>query len=220
MNQPDVTLTDFALALESAIFFVLIARLPVPSKLRKPTLVLFLSLSLSALAGGISHGYLYDPSTIAAQACWRATLIFIGGVALSCWWLCSAFLSGRKAYFLTQVALIEFFAYVIFVSTVRQNFGYAILNYLPPVTFLLVVLLWRAREPEMRNALWAAAGLALTFVAAGIQQMKIALHPDYFNHNALYHLVQGIAIALLFIGIKRESNASYDHKITSPNVPR
>jgi hypothetical protein len=45
------------------------------------------------------------------------------------------------------------------------------------------------------------------FVAAGIQQGGIGLHPVYFNHNALYHLVQGIALALIFLaarGLLRE----------------
>jgi hypothetical protein len=38
----------------------------------------------------------------------------------------------------------------------------------------------------------------LTLVAAAVQQARIALHPTYFNHNALYHLLQAIALFLIF----------------------
>ena len=37
-------------------------------------------------------------------------------------------------------------------------------------------------------------GVVLTFVAAGVQVGEIALHPQWFNHNALYHLIQVIAL--------------------------
>jgi hypothetical protein len=40
-------------------------------------------------------------------------------------------------------------------------------------------------------------GLALTFVAAAVQQAHVTVHPR-LGHNALYHLIQGIALALVF----------------------
>jgi hypothetical protein len=35
-------------------------------------------------------------------------------------------------------------------------------------------------------------------MGAAVQQLRIGLHPAYFNHNALYHLVQAVALALVF----------------------
>ena len=46
-----------------------------------------------------------------------------------------------------------------------------------------------------------AWGLALSLVAAGLQHFRIALHPVYFNHNALYHVVQAIALYFIFLGL-------------------
>jgi len=40
------------------------------------------------------------------------------------------------------------------------------------------------------------------FAASALQQLHVGLHPRYFNHNALYHLIQGIALALLFNALR------------------
>jgi hypothetical protein len=48
------------------------------------------------------------------------------------------------------------------------------------------------------GALAGAGGMTLTFAAALVQQRRVALHRVYFNHNALYHAIQAVAIGLLF----------------------
>lgn len=35
--------------------------------------------------------------------------------------------------------------------------------------------------------------LGLT-IAAALQQLGAGLHPEYFNHNALYHAIQALAL--------------------------
>ena len=40
-------------------------------------------------------------------------------------------------------------------------------------------------------------GIAATVVAAAVQQLRVAVHPRYFNHNALYHVTQAIALFLI-----------------------
>jgi hypothetical protein len=35
----------------------------------------------------------------------------------------------------------------------------------------------------------------------------VALHPVYFDHNAVYHLVQSVAIVVLYLGWKRAPDA-------------
>ena len=46
-----------------------------------------------------------------------------------------------------------------------------------------------------------AVGISL--FAALIQQLRVALHPVYFNHNALYHVLQAIALDLVFLASRR-----------------
>jgi len=45
-------------------------------------------------------------------------------------------------------------------------------------------------------------GLLLTFAAAVVQQIRLGLHPTYFNHNATYHLMQAVGIWFIFVGVK------------------
>jgi hypothetical protein len=40
-----------------------------------------------------------------------------------------------------------------------------------------------------------------------LQLAKVAVHPTYFNHNAVYHVVQGAALVLLDQGFRRAPSA-------------
>jgi hypothetical protein len=53
-----------------------------------------------------------------------------------------------------------------------------------------------------RRSALSAASLGLTFVAAAVQQARVALHPRYFDHNALYHLIQAAGLYLVFRGAR------------------
>jgi hypothetical protein len=53
-------------------------------------------------------------------------------------------------------------------------------------------------------------GMLLTLVAAGVQHFRISLHPHYFNHNAFYHLLQGIALFMIFVAARHFVTQSAD----------
>ena len=57
----------------------------------------------------------------------------------------------------------------------------------------------RRRLPALR---WGIAGLGLTFLAAAVQRLNIAIHPHYFDHNALYHVIQGAGLWMIFLGAR------------------
>ena len=91
----------------------------------------------------------------------------------------------------------------MFTLFVTQQFRAAVVFYLPAVVFLLVALSVAYAHARERGILVAIAGLGLMFIAAAVQQARIALHATYFNHNALYHLIQAMALWLLFLGLRR-----------------
>jgi hypothetical protein len=43
----------------------------------------------------------------------------------------------------------------------------------------------------------------MSAAAAMLQQAKVAVHPVYFDHNAVYHVVQAIALVFLYFGWRR-----------------
>ncbi len=86
MTEPDVALTDFALALESAAFVAILWRSGGPSKQLKFWLLLyFAAASVASLCGGLVHGYFLEPGTFGRAILWPAALLAIGVNALAAW---------------------------------------------------------------------------------------------------------------------------------------
>ena len=99
---------------------------------------------------------------------------------------------------LSSAAWIEFAVYTLVVLFITDAFAAAITNYLPATLFLLAAFFVAYRGTGSMPLALGLGGLVLTVMAAGVQQARIALHPTYFNHNALYHLLQAIALFLIF----------------------
>lgn len=197
--EPDVALTDFGLAIECGCFALW---LPRPRKPREPLylgfLAFFVSLTVAALLGGVTHGFLPGEDR-PSRLVWIATLIAIGAAAPASWMIGAHLVfSEQIARLVTTLGGVLFAIYLVAVLFVTRSYEVAILHYLLAAVFLLVAftIAWRRRRESFLLA--GLGGVALTFVAAGLQQTGTDLHPVYFNHNALYHLVQAVALALMF----------------------
>ncbi|MDP3775498.1 MAG: hypothetical protein Q8Q85_14660 [Gemmatimonadales bacterium] len=205
ITELDVTLTDYAVAVECAVFtFLLRDRDPRDHRpLRAWCALFFASVGAAALIGGTVHGFFVDPRTRGYAILWPAALVSIGVTAWATWMIGAGIrFSAGVARRIGAAAAAQFAGYCVVVLFVTQAFGAAIANYLPAAVFLLVVLALHYRRARERPVLMALAGLGLTFIAAGVQQGGIALHPVYFNHNALYHLIQAAALLMLFLGLR------------------
>ena len=200
MTEPDVTLTDYALALECMLFASLIYFHGDPKTPLRPRFALFFaSIGLAALAGGTVHGFFPDSAMFGYRILWTATLIAAGLAAFATWAVAARlWLSEKAERRLVTLALIEFFAYVVTVLFFSQEFWIALANYLPPTFFLLIVFYELHRHMRIHEFRTGTIGLVMTFVAAAVQHGRIAVHPAYFNHNSLYHAIQAIALFLIF----------------------
>ena len=202
--EPDVALTDFGLALLATVFAVSLARGDEGSPvLRRSLVAFFVAVAVASLAGGLDHGFFRQPPGTVHDVLWATALIAIGASALA---LTSAAarlgFSRQTAQAVTAAAAVAFVAYALAVLLGARQYLYALLAYLPATAFTLGVLAVayrRERDPRLAAAI---AGLLLTFVAAAIQRAEIALHPRWFNHNALYHAVQALALGLFFVGAR------------------
>ena len=201
ITEPDVTLTDYGLAIECAVFAYVLYRAERPTHALRTWLVVFFVMgSVAALAGGTVHGFFHGRSTVGGRLpLVLCTLLAIGGSALAAWAVGARFMTTQTLQRLIMSgAIVASVAYGFVVVRITSSFLVAVVNYLPALVFLtgtFVVLYARVRASEV---LCGVAGLLLMFVAAGIQWGGVALHPVYFNHNALYHVVQGVALALFF----------------------
>ena len=203
MTEPDVALTDYALGIECAILAWLIGR----NSTRHPdvrtwAVLFFVTIGLAAVLGGTVHGFFLDPRTIGALLLWPGALLAVGLTALTAWGLgATILLSPGAARWAVIAAACGFVAYA-FVIGARPTFAVAVGHYLPAAVFLLAVLLVAHRRRPEAPALVGAAGLALTLAAALLQQAGVGVHRVYFNHNALHHVLQGVALVLVFVGVR------------------
>ena len=199
MKEPDVTLTDYALALECAVFCVILLRGASGDTLRRWWAFFFATVGLAALIGGTVHGFLPGNTIL-----WTATMLTLGLTSLAGWFIGSLLLDMR---WLRPVAVVLLGIYAGVVLFVNSAFVVAIAMYLPATVFLLLAMVARYATTRERATAIGIAGLLLTFVAAAVQQLKVGLHPVYFNHNALYHVIQFVALWLIFVAARRELKA-------------
>ncbi len=208
ITEPDVTFTDYALMLECAVFAYLIYhRGNKDSLYRFWFTVFFISLSLASLVGGTVHGFFLDETTFGYQVLWPCSLIAIGLSAVAGWSIGAIILfvgNVRRAIFIAS--RIVFVLYCVFVLFVNQHFLIAILHFVPAALFFFFALLILYRRKRAPQIMIGAFGLALTFFAPVIQQGRIAIHPVYFNYNALYHAVQALAFFMIFWAARSLSN--------------
>lgn len=194
MSEPAVTLTDFALAIECWVFAVLLLRGPA-EPVRRWWSLFFATVGLAAFIGGLVHGFFPGDDTL-----WIATMLTLGVAGMAAWVLGSLLLAVPGIRVAAMVLLVIYAAVVLFV---RREFLIAILMYLPATLFLLVAMITVWMRERSRPLAVGIAGLVLTFVAAAVQQLKVAVHPVFFDHNALYHLIQFVALWMIFAAAAR-----------------
>lgn len=205
MREPAVTLTDYGLTLECAVFALLLFRVHRDGRGLRSWLVLFFaSASAAPLLGGTVHGFFADEQTLGRALLWRASLLAIGVTALSGWQIGARLcFEPPIARWIGSAAALQLALYSAVVILWVQGFWIAVVDYLPAALFLLGSLLVAHRREALPGARLGAAGLALSLVAAVIQRLGLSPHPIHFNHNALYHVVQALAFLLIFLGARR-----------------
>jgi hypothetical protein len=92
----------------------------------------------------------------------------------------------------------QFIAFAAIVVLVSDAFVVAVLNHAPAAMFLAGAYILSSGQIPEAAVSSGLAGLGLVVVAGLVQRLKIAVHPAYFTHNAVCHVVHGIALVLLY----------------------
>lgn len=209
MGEPDVTLTDYGLALEcAALALWMSVSSPRANLLHRAGALFFVFLGLSAATGGTVHGFCPDRSTLACRSLWTTTLLLVG-LAGTCTWQLGARLVSTSSFArpLAFGAWPQLALYVVNVLLITQEFWIAFTIYLPAALLLLAGFLRRAASDRHRDWFLGASGSILSLLSSALQFLQIGIHPVYFNHNAVAHVVQGAALLLLFVGIRHASRS-------------
>ena len=197
IHDPDVAFTDLGLALLAGYFAVRLGRTAGG--------ILMAALASAAFWGAVYHGLFPSGiTTLAGLLLWFGVLASIVLAAATLVTVSLRVLVPRLPGNIQWVVVGLYaaaFAAVVFL--VDHSFGMVVRFYGPALGLFLLVA--AARAARTRDAGWTllAAGMVMSVVAALVQQFKVVLHPVYFDHNALYHVVQGGALVLMYLGFRR-----------------
>jgi len=215
MLEPDVTLTDYGLALECAVLAAGLRLAPTRRpELRNAGILFFVTLGIASATGGTVHGFCPDPQTPQSRWLWQLTLQAIGLAAYSTWRLGAGILvAGRTARWLTLAAFPQLTLYSASALLLTQEFWITFTIYFPAALLLLVAFFRAVRRDGHRFLLLGIASSILSFASCFVQFMRISLHPVYFNHNALAHVVQAVSLFLLFFAIRHVAGTVSDNTL-------
>jgi hypothetical protein len=209
IHEPGVVFTDLGLAILGAWFAWRLASLPGRGPLGRSGAVLMAGLASAALWGAVFHAFFpEDTATLAGFIAWIPVSLSIVVAAAALLDLGLRALAPRLRQparrSLVTVYAVAFAAVVLLVD---ESFTSIVRFYVPALLLFLIAATARAIR-DGGGWILLALGLALSAGAALLQQLEVAFHPVYFDHNAVYHVVQAGALVLLYRGFRRVSEAS------------
>jgi len=201
ITEPMTMITDYAMG---ALALVLAVRLmgdagagsQLSGRLWAAALLLT---AVAAVVGGTYHGFIQWMPGAGGRLVWKLTLLATG-VGSAC--LLAAALvaatSGTLQRALIAVVCAKLAVYVWNIST-SDRFTLVIADYGAALIAALVAAWFVAPSGLTPAVWWIAAAVAVSAVAGVIQYAHLAPHA-HFNHNDLFHVVQMVAIYLLYRG--------------------
>ncbi len=207
LYEPDVALTDFMLTGATLVFFWRLQKLGQPAPggapLARAAGAFWLALSVSALLGGLYHGFLPDMPPAAAIPLWKAVMLMVGWgnvylfhMALGFWhWKLGEIRRARLVKFLVWAFYLLYAMAILWVSSC---YSLAIAFNIPAICTMVAVLGWLAFMPGSRHiGFKGLLAMALTVLAALLQLLKVDCPPLGLTYNAVYHLVTLLGLVFL-----------------------
>jgi hypothetical protein len=199
MSEPTTTLTDALLAILATVLGLQLAVLAQAGGSLADLfwVTAFLGTAVTAGLGSLSHGF--GPRLKARQASrlWVTTLVvaLVANAAFLAAVLCLA-LDGWPRTLGLMATLVGLIASL---RRVRVDPRYRHVITAGAATIVVAGLLtaWAWWQGQAAWAPWVAAGLVVSAIGAVVQRRGIGL-TAWFNHNDVYHVLQGLALILLY----------------------
>lgn len=204
IHDPDVVFTDLGLALLGAWFAWRLASATRQGSLGRTGALLMAGLASAAFWGAVFHAFFpEDTATLPGFIAWIPVTLSIVVAAATLLELGLRVLAPGLRWQIRRSLVAAYAgAFALVVLLVDESFTTIVRFYVPA---LLLFLAAAAAQALRGGAGWTliTLGLILSAGAALLQQLRIALHPVYFDHNAVYHVVQAAALVLLYLGFRR-----------------
>jgi hypothetical protein len=102
----------------------------------------------------------------------------------------------------SRSAVVAFVVYAGVVLFLSDAFAVAVVAYLPATVFLLIVFVAVQRRTPSRAPLAGAAGIGVLWLGSCVQWRGVALPALGLTPNALYHVIEMIALPLIYGGAR------------------
>jgi hypothetical protein len=209
IHEPDVVLTDLGLAFLGAWFASRLADPASRGSLELVPAVLMAGLASAAFWGAVFHGFFPgETETVPGFIAWipvSLSIVVAASALLELGLRVLAPALGERTR--RRVVAVYAAAFAAVVLLVDESFGSIVRFYVPALLLFLLGAMVRAIR-DRGGWISIALGLGLSAVAALLQQLQVALHPVYFDHNAVYHMVQAAALVMLYAGFRRIADAT------------
>jgi hypothetical protein len=177
MHDPMALATDYLLAIAAVLFA---SRLWTVHRLWA---LAFLFTGLAAFLGGTFHAF--APESVLL---WKAVVFSVGFASFF-------LLAGSGGRALRAFAAVKLIVYLVWMTT-HNEFVWVIADY--GITLLIlgaVHSIWRS--PATR---WVLGSIGVSILGALVQQFRVTLHPRWMDFNDIYHLIQIVALWMLYRG--------------------
>ena len=154
---------------------------------------------IGALLGGSAHGFKPSISEKQHNFLWKGTTISLGFAAFFLL-LASIKSSSSNSSFITSMNAVAVLQLMIYLYWIRNHdeFLYVIVNYLFAMILVVILKIYSFITIADQSSIWILGSIIVSIVASGIQAKKIGIHPKYFNHNDLFHVIQLPGFYLLY----------------------
>jgi hypothetical protein len=195
VHEPMTLATDYLLTIAAAVFAIRLWRT------NRHWALAFLFTAAGSFFGGTYHGFAPVLPLLTTIVLWKLTIYSLG--------LASFFLVLGSSRNLLLVALVKLIIYMSWM-TAHSEFVWVIVDYGIALLIVAVVQLVQ-RGPSTR---WVIGSIIVSVIGALVQMSRLTLH-EHFNHNDLYHVIQLVALWLLYRGGKL-MNPSTARPMTRP----
>ena len=205
IHDPDVVLTDLALAVLGAWLAWRLARATPKGTMARSGVVIMGALASAALWGAVFHAFFpAGTSTRPGLVAWTPVVLSIAVVGAALLALALRIAAPRLPASARRTLAAAYGAAFATTALFVDDSYRTIVRFYAPVVVLFLLVAGR-QALKSRSAGWTliAVSFAISLLAAALQQARVSLHPEHFDHNAVYHVLQGVALVLLYRGFLR-----------------
>ncbi|HEV7238713.1 MAG TPA: hypothetical protein VGQ36_05695 [Thermoanaerobaculia bacterium] len=135
----------------------------------------FVFTAAAGFVGGIYHGYGDRMPEL-----WKVTVISVG--------IASFFLLAGTHRRLAVIAAVKLVVFLTWMTT-HDDFLYVVVDY--GITLILIGIFHPAKK-------WVLGSIAVSILGAVLQQSRVTVHPYWFDYNDIYHVIQMVALWMLY----------------------